>query len=81
MIPVRVASGATAHVVRTGFRIGSGHPLAGTLCPVCDEALQLKTVALVYVGTMPEDREGAYWTGGAVAVHDACAAPNGANNG
>lgn len=75
MIPVRVAADTTVHHVRTAVTVEPDHPLYDEPCPVCEGALGASSVALVYVGTAPEDRQGRYWTGGAVAVHTACAAP------
>lgn len=75
MIPVRVPADATVYHVRSGIRLDSDHMLYDAPCPVCDGALGAGSVALVYVGALPEDREGRYWTGAAVAVHAGCAAP------
>ena len=80
MIPVRVRMD-TKPVLASDrvMTIASDHPLAreGVLCPACDRAFTLNNKAvLVFVGIDPEDHErhsGAYGTGGAVAVHAACA--------
>jgi hypothetical protein len=54
------------------------HPMAlsETPCPACDGPLAGAKIVLVFIGIAPEDREratGEWGTGGAVAVHAACA--------
>lgn len=75
MIPVRVE--ATMMPVLANerrFTIAPDHPLAAGSCPVCDGPLTDGVTVLVFVGIDPEDRKPAGWTtGGAVAVHAACA--------
>jgi hypothetical protein len=75
MIPVRVqADFQPPHVAVK--HVAADHPLADVAfdCPVCDESLSGRCVALVPVGIEPGDRKPAGWTtGGAVAVHATCA--------
>ena len=72
MIPVRVPSDMLP-VLASERRF----PKADGWCPVCDEALDDGApVVLVFCGIAPEDRKegpGRWTTGGAVAVHSACA--------
>lgn len=75
MIPVRVPAETTAHHVRDDCTLTPDHPLYDQPCPVCDGALGAGPIALVYVVAAPEDRDGRYRTGAAVAVHTDCAAP------
>jgi hypothetical protein len=49
-----------------------GHPLHGTECPACGEALA-GDVVLVYVGREPDGLRDGWTTGGSVAVHKPCA--------
>lgn len=70
VIPVRVDPAVKAHVVSSGRLLGPDHPLADSLCPVCDEPLGADPISLVYVGRFPDDPHG--WTAASVAVHDAC---------
>lgn len=87
MIPVRVP--ADARITLASERrhvIAPDHPLAMEDCPACglpligtpraDGGLDMAAgpVVLVFVGIAPDDRKPAGWTtGGAVAVHEACA--------
>lgn len=76
MIPVRLPATFEPHVVRDDCLIEDGHPLYGQDCPACGRPIGTdpELVALVAVGIAPEDRQPAGWTtGGAVAVHTACA--------
>lgn len=76
MIPVRVPADARPVLASDReFVIADGHPLAATGCPACDAPLANGCkVVLILAGIMPEDRKLAGWTtGGAVAVHAACA--------
>jgi hypothetical protein len=75
MIPVRVPVDAPLHLVGGIVNVLPPHPLAEQTCPACDDLLSAAPVTLVYVGTDPATRaSGKKWvTGGAVAVHAACA--------
>jgi hypothetical protein len=84
MIPVRVE--ATARPVLAServFTLAQDHPMAGVSCPACDEPLGNGTEAvLVLAGIAPQDRKPAGWsTGGAIAVHKACATGEVGNEG
>jgi hypothetical protein len=75
MIPVRVKADAMP-VLASERRFGpmeASHPLAETPCPVCDGPVGEKVSVLVFCGIAPEDREGVWTNGGAVAVHAECA--------
>lgn len=75
MIPVRVPADVKV-TLASGRRMAArrGHPIDTEPCPVCDRALGDGVTVLVFVGIAPEDRKpGGYTTGGAVAVHAACA--------
>ena len=75
MIPVRVPASARP-VLASGRRMTMqpGHPMYDELCPVCDNLLGGRVIVLVLAGIAPEDqKDGGYTTGGAVAVHAACA--------
>ena len=75
MIPVRVPA-ATMPVLASERRFAAdrGHPLDVRPCPVCDGPLGERVTVLVFAGIAPEDRKpSGYTTGGAVAVHAACA--------
>jgi hypothetical protein len=74
MIPVRVQRDQ-APVLASGGRVfpmKPGHPLHGTECPACGEALA-GDVVLVYVGREPDGLRDGWTTGGSVAVHKPCA--------
>lgn len=74
MIPVRVPADAPIHTVGGIRTLDPDHALALTRCPVCDGWLSNNPITLVLVGILPEDRKESGWTtGGAVAVHAACA--------
>lgn len=75
MIPVRVRSDAKPVLASDRrFAARRGHPIDSDPCPVCDGPLGDRVTVLVFVGIAPEDRKpGGYTTGGAVAVHAACA--------
>ena len=71
MIPVRVQPGSSAGVIQRR-EVVVDHPLYEAECPACGYNIGQGgpvEVALVYVGTHPEET----WTGGAVVVHAACA--------
>lgn len=77
MIPVRVPAG-TRPVLASERRmtIAADHPLAPVNCPACDQPLgpvdgPAAPVVLVFAGIARKDA--GYTTGGAVAVHEACA--------
>jgi hypothetical protein len=75
MIPIRVPATMTAPLAsERRFAAHRGHPIDEYPCPVCDEPVGEHVAVLVFVGIAPEDRKpGGYTTGGAVAVHAACA--------
>lgn len=75
MIPVRVPADAKVTLAsERRFTIEPGHPLAAEACPACDLPLPGSPSVLVLAGIAPEDRKPAgFTTGGAVAVHAACA--------
>ena len=77
MIPVNVPSDARPLLAseRRFVIPAKDHPLSGKLCPACDEPLAgEQEVVLVVVGIAPSRRKLDGWTtGGAVAVHVACA--------
>jgi len=75
MIPVRVHADFQPPYVAVKH-VQPDHPLVDTAfdCPVCDESLSDRCVALVPVGIQAKDRKPAGWTtGAAVAVHATCA--------
>ena len=79
MIPVRVPADLTVNTIGGIRTLNPDHPLYATCCPVCDEQLDGLPITLVAVGIAPVDRKPAGWTtGGAVAVHAACAGVEGA---
>lgn len=76
MIPVRVPADARPVLASDRlFTIEPDHALYGQPCPACGLPLSVTAdVVLVLAGIAPEDRkESGYTTGGAVAVHAACA--------
>jgi len=74
VIPVRVPADAPPHTVGGIRTLSAEHPLHTAACPVCDGLLADQPITLVFVGIHPEDRKASGWTtGGAVAVHAACA--------
>ncbi|WP_137991234.1 hypothetical protein [Streptomyces vilmorinianum] len=74
IIPVRVHADAQVHTVGGIRELQPDHPLYSEHCPVCDFLLGTQPITLVFVGIEPEDRKDTGWTtGGAVAVHAACA--------
>jgi hypothetical protein len=74
MIPVRVPVDVPIHTVGGIRTLMAEHPLYDRDCPVCDGPLTDLPITLVCVGIHPEDRKPSGWTtGGAVAVHAACA--------
>jgi hypothetical protein len=75
VIPVRVPADAKPVLAsERRFAAGRGHPLDNFPCPVCGGPLGEQVIVLVLAGIAPEDRKPAGWTtGGAVAVHAACA--------
>jgi hypothetical protein len=75
MIPVRVPADAKPVLAsERRYAANRGHPLDPLPCPVCDGPLGEQVVVLVLAGIAPEDRKERGWTtGGAVAVHAACA--------
>lgn len=73
MIPVRVPARPAIHTVGGTHTLTEDQPLYWEHCPVCDFYLGMKSIALVYVGVLPEDRKSSGWTtGAAVAVHAEC---------
>jgi hypothetical protein len=75
MIPVRIPADARPHIAAVKH-VQPDHLLAESPfdCPVCDETLSDRCVALVAVGIEPHSRKPAGWcTGGAVGVHAECA--------
>jgi len=76
VIPVRVPVDAPTYQVGGTRTLQPDNPMYGTLCPVCDEFLLDRPVALVYVGMLSGDRGNPrYVTGGAVVIHASCSAP------
>ena len=79
MIPVRVRKDFRPELASDRvIDLEPTHPLALSEypCPACDGPLAGTKIVLVVIGIAPEDRErasGAWATGGAVAVHAACA--------
>jgi hypothetical protein len=81
MIPVRVPTDFPAHIVRDDMTLTPDHPLYGDPCPACgDPMTEDERIALVAVGIIPIDRDRRFATGGAVAVHAACAGSRFAGN-
>lgn len=75
MIPVRIPADVKVTLAsERRFAARRGHPIDAEPCPVCDVPVGEKVAVLVVVGIAPEDRKpGGFTTGGAVAVHAACA--------
>jgi len=75
VIPVRVPADAGPVLAsERRFAANRGHPLDNLPCPVRGGPLGEQVIVLVLAGIAPEDRKPAGWTtGGAVAVHAACA--------
>jgi hypothetical protein len=75
MICIRIESNTHLSVIGDARIISPDHPLADSLCPVCDEPVDMRPVTLVFVGIDPETRaEGKQWcNGAAVMVHTDCA--------
>lgn len=80
MIPVRVPASLKPQLASSNrFSVKPGHPMCSTACPVCDQPLGYPAddppqCVLVFAGIEPERRQTqGYVTGGAVAVHAACA--------
>lgn len=80
MIPVEVPADARPVLAsEIIFTIEPDHLLYGQPCPACGQPLSVTAdVVLVLAGIAPEDRrESGLVTGGAVAVHAACAGVEG----
>jgi hypothetical protein len=78
MIPVRIPSAFEPYIVRDDCLLDAEHPLHGQPCPACAEPLGADglPVALVAIGIAPAARKSeGHTSGGAVAVHTACARP------
>ena len=75
IIPIRARTDSPITAFGAKPPLSLDHPLAATMCPVCDGSLTEAPITLVLVGFHPEDREeGKLWgNGAAVAVHAACA--------
>ena len=80
MIPVRVPASLTPQLANSErFTVAGNHPMCAVPCPVCDEPLGFPVddpplCVLVFAGIEPGRRQPqGHVTGGAVAVHAACA--------
>lgn len=71
--PLRVLANSQPHVARRGHYLQPHHPMGAVPCVICGERLGGQRVAYIYLGTPPGEREGPFWTGQGIAVHDTCA--------